>query len=116
MLGWHWLAQVEGADAEALASLGAVRDLLSALPRAFGLRAVAPPTVRHVDGGVAGVVLLAESHAAVHTHAGHGTVFVDVFSCRPIESTEVAEALVREHLGGTVTARVAHRASRPAAV
>jgi S-adenosylmethionine decarboxylase len=110
LLGWHWLAQVSGAPSERLVSPDVLTSLLSALPDALGLRAVAAPTVRPVEGGLAGMVLLAESHAAVHTSVAEGAAFVDVFSCRRHLDAQLAEAVVREHLhAGEVRGRLVRR-------
>ncbi len=48
--------------------------------------------------GVSGVVILRESHAAVHTYPGLGEAFIDVFSCRPFD-TEVVGSVVTESFG-----------------
>jgi S-adenosylmethionine decarboxylase proenzyme len=78
------------ADAAALASLcrGAVRDA--------GLTAVAE--IFHpfpAEGGITGVVLLAESHLAVHTWPELAAATVDVYVCnRGRDNSDRAEALL----------------------
>ncbi len=81
--GLHLTADLHGcrgtppmADAERLRTL--CRDAVDAA----GLQAVGERFHAFPDGGgVTGVVLLAESHLAVHTWPEHGSVTVDVFAC-----------------------------------
>jgi len=76
----------------------------------LGLRPVAPAVVSVIDGGLAGMVLLAESHAAVHTAVADRSAFVDVFSCRSSVDTRAAEAVVaRAFAPGAVSGRLVRR-------
>ncbi len=58
-------------DAVACAGLTAVNDCFHAFPILAG----------HTTAGLTGVVLLAESHLAVHTWPERGVVTLDVFVC-----------------------------------
>lgn len=60
-----------------------LRDLVDAT----GMRILAGPLTAREEGdashaGVSGVVILFESHAAIHTYPKIGAVFIDVFSCK----------------------------------
>ncbi len=55
------------------------------------------------------MVILAESHCALHTSIAEGAAFVDVFSCRGPVDVHGAEAVVARVLGGTVQARLVRR-------
>lgn len=115
MLGWHWLAQADRCDARAVRDPAVLAQLLTTLATALGLTVVAPPVVRPARGGLAGIVLLAESHAAVHVDDATDSALVDVFSCRPLDPV-TAEACVREALGArTVQGEVHARGALPAA-
>ncbi len=95
-LGTHWLARATGCDRDALADAESLAETLRALPEALGLTRVGEPVVhaRPADG-VAGVVLLSESHASLHASPADGTLFADVFSCAPFDPA-VAERVLRE--------------------
>jgi S-adenosylmethionine decarboxylase len=76
---------VEMTDARAL------RALCLACVRAAGLSAVGE--LFHVfppPGGVTGMVLLAESHVAVHTWPERGTVTLDVYVCNVSQNNAAA--------------------------
>ena len=40
------------------------------------------------EGGYTGLVLLAESHASIHTYPETNTIFIDLFSCRELSETD----------------------------
>ncbi len=101
MLGWHWLAVGRGGDVERLADLDAVQGAVSAIVDVLALRPVAPVTSRPIEGGIAAVVLLAESHLAIHTQASDGVAWVDLFTCGELDP-QPAVALLRAHLGLTL--------------
>lgn len=100
MLGWHWLAWGEGCASPVLSDAELASTCLGALADALGLTAVQPPTAQRAERGIVAVVLLAESHAAIHTDVQAGMLFVDVFSCRSFD-VEQALAVVRAHYGPT---------------
>jgi S-adenosylmethionine decarboxylase len=82
--GHHHLADLQGCRPElpAMTRPQALRELCLQAVRAAGLTPVGelfhafPP-----PGGVTGMVLLAESHLAVHTWPERGVVTLDVFVC-----------------------------------
>ncbi|MEN0063572.1 MAG: S-adenosylmethionine decarboxylase [Myxococcota bacterium] len=111
LLGIHWLADASGCRTETLRDPQAIIDLLEALARAGGLTGLGEPLVRPNAAGLVGVLLLAESHASVHTDPASGGAYVDVFSC--IELPENLADHVTTHLGATqVTTRWVPRGPR----
>lgn len=96
-LGWHWIARASACDAQ-LDDLAAVETALRHMVSGLALRAVAEPIVRATDSGVAGVVLLAESHLAIHTVPSSREALVDLFSCAVFDAP-LAAVLLRDALG-----------------
>ena len=72
-----------------------LRDTLLSAVHAAGLTGVAQLFHQFAPGsGVTGVVLLAESHVAVHTWPEHGAVTLDVYVCNySADNTTKAHAL-----------------------
>lgn len=90
MHGLHLTADLHGCAASRSAMTGpdALRSLCLEAVRAAGLTPVgelfhrfAAPPGRAEPAGVTGVVLLAESHVAVHTWPELGAVTLDVYVC-----------------------------------
>lgn len=60
-------------------------------------------------GGVTGLVMLAESHLAVHTFPEHGFAALNVYCCRERQAVDFQQLLMR-HLGAaSVTVRALAR-------
>jgi S-adenosylmethionine decarboxylase proenzyme len=89
MQGLHLTADLRGCDAAQplMTDLDALRSLCIAAVQAAGLGAVAElfhrftPAPGESQSGITGVVLLAESHLAVHTWPELGAVTLDVYVC-----------------------------------
>ncbi|MBX3604365.1 MAG: adenosylmethionine decarboxylase [Piscinibacter sp.] len=89
MQGLHLTADLHGcaADRAALTDAAALRALCLASVAAAGLTPVGElfhrfaPAAPGAAAGITGVVLLAESHLAVHTWPEQGAVTLDVYVC-----------------------------------
>lgn len=97
MLGRHWLGEARGCARGRLEDTDLIRTMLRDLADRVGLTLVSEPVVQVQPDGLVGMVLLAESHASVHTVPALGEAFVDLFSCAPFDAA-VIEAVVREAL------------------
>ena len=87
---------------DALDSEADVRDFLKELVHHIGMRVLAGPLVGYEDGepekrGTSGVVILYESHAAIHTYPELGQLFLDVFSCKEFSVQDVHDVLHRHY-------------------
>lgn len=80
-LGRHILAEIHGCDANVLNDRSAVERIMveAALKAGAEVREVA--FHQFSPQGVSGVVVISESHLAVHTWPEHGYAAVDVFTC-----------------------------------
>ena len=103
LAGHHLTADLCGCDAQHpwMQDSDALRRACLARVAAVGLNAVAdrfhgfPPCHEGEPAGVTGVVLLAESHLAVHTWPEQGVVTLDVFVCNLLgDNRHRAQALL----------------------
>lgn len=90
-------------DRHALDDEGAVSLFLTNLVARLSMRVLAGPLTGREEGlpdhaGCSGVVILYESHAAIHTYPHLGEAFIDVFSCKAFDPA-AAEAVIGEHFG-----------------
>ena len=80
-LGRHMLADLHGCDLEIISSQSQMRELLLEAARISGATIVTDVFHTFNPHGVSGVVVIAESHIAVHTWPEHLCVSLDFFSC-----------------------------------
>lgn len=93
--GLHLIADLGGIPAARLADPTPLMDTLRAALAASGFTVV-DVKVHRFEGpgaGFTGMVLLAESHAAVHTYPEHGYLALDVFGCGGGDPDRVLSAL-----------------------
>ncbi len=95
-LGHHLLIEYHGCDAKRLASKRQVRDAMVKAARHAGATIVAEVFHKFSPHGVSGVVVIAESHVAVHTWPEHRFAAVDVFSCSDRLRRKVIRDLLRK--------------------
>ncbi|HEU5191341.1 MAG TPA: adenosylmethionine decarboxylase [Methylomirabilota bacterium] len=100
-LGRHLLLELFDCDAEAINSLETVKtSMVEAAKRA---QATIVDVVFHEFNpfGISGVVVIAESHLAIHTWPEYRYAAVDVFSCGDVLQPQVAADYLVEQLGAS---------------
>ena len=98
-LGRHLLLELFDCDAEAINSLDTVKtSMVEAAKRA---QATIVDVVFHEFNpfGISGVVVIAESHLAIHTWPEYRYAAVDVFSCGDVLQPQVAADYLVEQFG-----------------
>lgn len=104
-LGRHVLAEVYGCDRQILDDINSVRDIMktAALKAGAEIREVA--FHKFAPQGVSGVVVISESHLAIHTWPELGYAAVDVFTCGDtVDPWKACDYIVGEFKAGSVTA------------
>jgi len=98
--GAEWVVEARGCDAARLRSVDVLRDLFDRVVRELDLHPVAEGQWHEFDGagGVTGLLMLSESHLAVHTFPEHGSACLNLFCCRPRPAWDWQRGL-RETLG-----------------
>lgn len=105
-----WMSQPQALRAACLQAVQAVG--LNAVGECFHHFAPAPG---QGQAGITGVVLLAESHLAVHTWPERGVVTLDVYVCNLLsDNAERAQGLLDALVAGFEPARQARQAMRRA--
>ena len=116
MFGPHLLLEAYGAPKEKLVDLGMISNLLDIYPDKLEMHKIMPPYVFKYDGGeakedwgISGVVLIAESHIALHTFPEKGFFTLDIFSCKEFDvrsAVDIAlDCLEPVHFDETVISR-----------
>lgn len=119
MQGLHLTADLRGcpSDSALMSDAEALRALCVAAVAEAGLGAVAElfhrftPAPGQAQSGITGVVLLAESHLAVHTWPELGGVTLDVYVCNlGADNSARAEALMQRLLAAFAPAEAQRQA------
>lgn len=96
--GHHLLVDFWVEDPAPLRRVGTWERLLPDACRAAGATVLGARFHQFEPEGVTGIVLLAESHASVHTWPEAGLVTLDVFTCGALDAAAIVEA-IRQSLG-----------------
>ena len=111
--GTEWVIEAHGCDPERLADAGALGALVDDVIASLALTPAMPALWHRFPepGGMTALVLLTESHLAVHTFPEHGSLCLNLFCCVPRgRDWEWREGLSR-HVGAhAVTVRKIDRA------
>ena len=95
LLGVHILLDMWGVDASDLDDADTLAERLLQASADGGAHIVESSFHRFEPQGVSGVVILAESHVALHTWPEHGFAAVDIFTCGRAEVAEgICSALI----------------------
>lgn len=116
MFGPHLLLEAYGSPKEKLSDIGLISNLLDVYPEKLEMHKIMPPYVFKYDGGdikddwgISGVVLIAESHIALHTFPEKEFFTLDIFSCKDFDIRKavdlVLDALTPLHFDETVITR-----------
>lgn len=93
-LARHTLLELHGCPALLLANGNALRPLLLAAVRDAGGTVVTEVFHNFSPHGVSGVIVIAESHVAIHTWPEHAYAAVDIFSCSPtLDQAAMSQAI-----------------------
>jgi S-adenosylmethionine decarboxylase len=104
MVGVEWIVEAHGCSPDGLRDLSVLRTLFAALIDDLGLHTVGEILWHRFPdaGGITGLALLSESHLTCHTFPEHGSICLNVFSCRPRPRCDF-ESRLREYLGAQRT-------------
>lgn len=98
-VGRHILVDGTGADPGLLNDPERLSAILERACQRAGASVLQKAAQRFEPQGVTVLILLAESHASIHTYPEHGYYAVDVFTCGSVDPTAAAEEICQQ-LGG----------------
>lgn len=88
-LGKHILAEYYGCDKDILDSVEAIENIMSEAAKAASVTVVEKCFHKFSPYGVSGVIVITESHLAIHTWPEYNYAAVDFFSCNKNCKTEL---------------------------
>ncbi len=97
-LGRHLLAEFYECNSNILNNVERIETVMKEAALACGATIVGSNFHMFSPYGVSGVVIIAESHLAIHTWPEYGYAAVDLFTCGDSCDPKVAYAYLQEHL------------------
>jgi S-adenosylmethionine decarboxylase len=95
----HLVIDGLGGDPQLLADASLVQEMLEVYPDMLGMNKICPPVVVRYQGpvpedwGISGVVIIAESHIAIHTFPKKRFLSIDIFSCKAFDMSKALKKL-----------------------
>lgn len=80
-LGTHYLAEFFNCDRQKINDIAYIEHIMIEATERSGARMIKPFFHQFNPHGISGVIVIAESHFAIHTWPEHGYAAVDLFSC-----------------------------------
>ena len=113
-LGRHLIADMTGLSPGLLRDGDRIMSVLNEALAQAGFNSIRSVEHHFAErgAGFTGMVLLAESHAAVHSYPEHEYLALDIFACGSIDPTCVMDALISELGPEAVDVRTLTRAPR----
>ena len=80
-LGTHYLAEFFDCNRQIINDVSLIEHIMIEATKRSGARIIKPFFHQFNPQGISGVIVIAESHFAIHTWPEHGYTAVDLFSC-----------------------------------
>ena len=98
VLGHHLIVDMTGLSPILLRDGDRIMRVLNQALSEAGFHSIKSVEHHFVErgAGFTGMVLLAESHAAIHTYPEREYLALDIFACGDLDPTSVVDALVRD--------------------
>ena len=90
LLGKHYLVEMSGCDSGLINNQAYVKNSMLDAAKLSGANIVADVFHQFNPQGLSGVVVIAESHFAIHTWPEHSCIAIDIFTCGPLMKLELA--------------------------
>ncbi|HHX10359.1 MAG TPA: S-adenosylmethionine decarboxylase proenzyme [Firmicutes bacterium] len=104
-LGRHVLAEVYGCEFDILNDLDKIRKIMVSAALSAGAEVIETTFHRFSPQGISGVVVISESHLAIHTWPELGYAAIDAFTCgSQVDPWVAMEAIIEEFGATSVTA------------
>lgn len=97
-LGWHWLVDLSECNSMPMTSQE-IDDILTVAAQKSGATIVQKCFHTFSPHGLSGVIVIAESHIAIHTWPEHRAIAVDFFSCSRKLNVDAAIDYLRNAFG-----------------
>ena len=97
--GPHLTFDIKCQDSASLNDYNKIFKFLHELPDKIGMTKITQPYVFPYSGlvpedeGITGMVIIAESHISIHTFPLKNYAFIDIFSCKPFDWSNISNII-----------------------
>ncbi len=107
--GHHYLVELLGCDPSRIQQVSTVEHVFLEAARISGATIVEHFFKQYEPEGVTGIILISESHFAIHTWPEDGFVALDIFTCGTMDSQAAIDFLKQEFGAQDVRQRLVER-------
>ena len=104
-LGYHIILEMYDCDIDILKSRDKIEEFMLFAAKKSGATIIQSAFHQFNPFGVSGVVIIAESHLAIHTYPEFGYAAVDIFTCGETVDIFTATQYLKEKLGAQIIKR-----------
>lgn len=98
-IGHHYIVEASGCSPDVIGKVESVEQILVRAAEVAGVQVWSISFHRFSPNGVSGVVVISESHLALHTWPEYGYVALDIFTCGDDAKPETAMAYALKEFG-----------------
>lgn len=99
--GPHLIIDGYDCNKKKISDMEFIYRFLDELPDKIGMRKVGKPDVDKIfesekdeDYGISGLVLIMESHIAIHSFPAKNCIFIDIFSCKDFDTDSTKKMII----------------------
>ncbi len=100
-IGHHYIVEASGCTPDVIGKVESVEQILVRAAEVAGVQVWSISFHRFSPNGVSGVVVISESHLALHTWPEYGYVALDIFTCGDDAKPETAVAYALKEFGAS---------------
>jgi len=97
--GLHLMIDAYGAKPAKLDDIGLLFETLNTLPSLIGMNKIGFPHIAKFTeediAGISGIIMIVESHIAIHTYSKKDFLSLDVYSCKHFDHKKVVDLIKR---------------------
>ena len=95
MFGPHLMVDAVRIPKKKLLDMEFIYEFLDTCPDKIDMTKIAPPHIVQNKLGLAGMILIAESHISVHTDAKENKLHIDIFSCKDFSERKAINYIIK---------------------
>lgn len=92
--GPHLMINGFGCSKKDLSSMSFIYNFLNECPEKIRMTKITEPYIVRIPKGLAGVVIIAESHISVHTFPEESRAYIDIFSCKDFKEAVALKYII----------------------